>query len=353
MSAPWYEQPITDDSEILSSRVRLARNIKKYPFRRKLSPADAATMVAEATEAVTMAGSFFKNINISDFDKTGQSVFLEKHIVSPEFLNGNLPKGLLISDDQNVSVMLNEEDHVRIQAIKPGDDLTSAYETACHIDDLIEERAEFAFHTDYGYLTACPTNTGTGLRASYMVHLPCLSKSDNYLATHLFSNIAKFGVAIRGIYGEGTAPMGSIYQISNQNTLGKSEEQIILGLQSVTRNIIAQEKQARTKMLESNAMYLEDIACRAYGILTNCRMISTKEAMDLLSDIRLGFIMGNLKKSQKPTKPIYQIMMEIQQGHLQRVRGNELDEQQRDINRANYLRETLSGTSPPNPHELF
>jgi protein arginine kinase len=337
MNTPWYQEPITDESEILSSRVRLARNFKKYPFRRKLSPAAASAMVGEATEAVTMAGNFFRNLEMQTFSKTEQTVFLEKHIVSPEFINGNLPKGLLISDDQNVSVMLNEEDHVRIQSIKPGDDLKSAFETASQIDDLIEERVEFAFHTEYGYLTACPTNTGTGLRASYMIHLPALSKSDNYLSTHLFSNIAKFGVAIRGLYGEGTAPMGSIYQISNQNTLGKSEEDIIISLQSVTRNVIAQEQQARQKMEESNRRFLEDVAYRAYGILSNARMITAAEAMNLLSDIRLGYLFGLLSKP-KPAKRIYEIMMEIQPGHLQRTHGMDMDEVQRDINRADYLR---------------
>jgi protein arginine kinase len=231
--------------------------------------------------------------------------------------------------------MLNEEDHVRIQSIKPGDELPSAFETAGQIDDLIEERVEFAFHTDYGYLTACPTNTGTGLRASYMIHLPCLSKSD--LPNTVLPQITKFGVALRGIYGEGTAPMGSIYQISNQNTLGKSEEDIIIGLQNVTRNVIAKEQQARQKLLDTNRHYLEDIVYRAYGILANCRMISATEAMNLLSDIRLGYITGILHKP-KPTKQIYQIMMEIQPGHLQRNAGEEMSEQDRDLNRAEYLR---------------
>ncbi|MCL2200232.1 MAG: protein arginine kinase [Defluviitaleaceae bacterium] len=336
MSIPWYQETITDHSEILSSRVRLARNIKKYPFRRKLTDADASAMVTEATEAVTNASSFFRNLDIQTLAKTEQNVFLEKHIVSPEFLNGNLPKGLLISDDQNVSVMVNEEDHVRIQSIKPGEGLTLAYETAGQIDDLIEERVEFAFHTEYGYLTACPTNTGTGLRASYMIHLPCLSKSD--MPNTILPQIAKFGVTMRGIYGEGTAPMGSIYQISNQNTLGKSEEDIILGLQNVTRNVLAKEHMARHKLLVTQKSQMEDTVYRAYGTLANARLISAKEAMDLLSDIRLGYITKILNKP-KPTKQIYQIMMEIQPGHLQRNAGEEMTEQERDKTRADYLRQ--------------
>lgn len=340
MNTPWYQESRTDESELLSSRVRLARNIRKYPFRRKLTAEDATAMVGEATEAIIMEGShsFFRNLDIQSFDKTEQTVFLEKHIVSPEFLNGNLPKGLLISDDQNISVMLNEEDHVRIQSIKPGDSLLEAYETAGHIDDLIEERVEFAFHSEYGYLTACPTNTGTGLRASYMIHLPCLSNSN--LPNTILPQITKFGVTIRGIYGEGTAPMGSIYQISNQNTLGKSEEDIMLGLQNVTRNVVAKEQQARQKLLTTRKNYLEDTVCRAYGILANSRMISAKEAMDLLSCIRLGYLTGLLDKP-KPPKQIYQIMMEIQPGHLQRNAGEEMSEQERDYTRAKYLRETF------------
>ncbi|MCL2387295.1 MAG: protein arginine kinase [Defluviitaleaceae bacterium] len=337
MNTPWYQENATDENEILSSRVRLARNIKRYPFRRKLSSAEALSMVQEATDAVTMAGGFFRSLDMQTLAPTEQTVFLEKHIVSPEFLSGDLPKGLLISDDQNVSVMLNEEDHVRIQSIKSGEGLTLAYETASQIDDLIEERVEFAFHTDYGYLTTCPTNTGTGLRASYMIHLPCLSKSSD-LANTILPQITKFGVTIRGIYGEGTASMGSIYQISNQNTLGKSEEDIILGLQNVTRNVIAKEQQARRKLLDNSYNLLEDTIYRAYGILTNSRMISANEAMNLLSDIRLGYLLTILNKP-KPAKQIYQIMMEIQPGHLQRSAGEEMSEQERDKTRAKYLRE--------------
>lgn len=335
MSTPWYQESVTDENEILSSRVRLARNIKKYPFRRKLNVACATDMVDEATQAVTVAGNFFRNLDIAVLGKTEQTVFLEKHIVSPEFLNGNLPKGLLISDDQNISVMLNEEDHVRIQAIKPGEGLSAAFETAGQIDDLIEERVEFAFHTEYGYLTACPTNTGTGLRASYMIHLPCLSKSD--LPNTILPQITKFGVAIRGIYGEGTAPMGSIYQISNQNTLGKSEQDIILGLQNVTQTVIEQEQQARQNLITTRKAHLEDTVYRAYGTLASARLISANEAMTLLSDIRLGYITGILQKPKLP-KQIYQIMIEIQPGHLQRNAGTEMSEQERDTVRAKYLR---------------
>ena len=337
MNKPWYQDEATDLCYILSSRVRLARNFKKYPFKRKLDINRSIEMVAEAKEALTIAGShqYFRSLDINGLASSEQKVFLEKHIVSPEFLSDTKPSGLFISDDQNVSVMIGEEDHIRIQSVRPGESLTSALETAGQIDDLIEERVEYAFHSEYGYLTSCPTNTGTGLRASYMIHLPCLEKSD--MLKNLLPQIAKFGVTLRGIYGEGTAPMGSIYQISNQTTLGKSEEVIIQGLQNVTENVIANERVASEKLVNSRRKYLEDKVYRAYGILSNCRIISAKEAMSLLSDIRLGYLTGVLEKPM-PRMRIYQIMMEIQPGHLQRAKGEEMTDEEMNIARALYLR---------------
>ncbi|MCL2048224.1 MAG: protein arginine kinase [Defluviitaleaceae bacterium] len=339
MPTPWYQESITDESEILSSRVRLARNIKKYPFRKTITPVGALTMVTEATQAIESAGEnrFFLKIDMNTLNQTEQAVFQEKHIVSPEFISGKLPKGLMLSRDENISVMLNEEDHVRIQAIKPGEGLSLAYETAGQIDDLLEEHLEFAFSAEYGYLTACPTNTGTGLRASYMLHLPCLSKTVD-LSKTVLPQLTKVGVTLRGIHGEGTSSMGNIFQISNQNTLGKSETDIILGLQNVTHTVIQKEQQARENILSTNRSQIEDIVYRAYGILTNSRMISASEALDLLSDIRLGYITGLLAQP-KPAKQIYQIMMEIQPGHLQRTAGTEMSEQERDIKRSEYLRQ--------------
>ena len=333
----WYNEQAVGDGQILSSRVRLARNVRKYPFRKKLCTVRAAEMVDDVTQATQIAGSsrYFHVLDIKSLGEVEQNVFLEKHIVSNEFLAVNLPKGLLVNDSQNTSVMINEEDHVRIQAVTAGDDIKSSYDTACQIDDLIEERLEYAFHAEYGYLTACPTNTGTGLRASYMVHLPCLDKND--VANKLLPHVAKFGITLRGIYGEGTAPMGSIYQISNQNTLGKSEEEIMAGLKAVTKNILDHELKSREKILESNKCYLEDKVYRAYGILANVRVISANEAMNLLSDVRLGFL-SNILGKPRPTKQIYQIMMEIQPGHLQRAAATFMNDQERDIARAAYLR---------------
>jgi len=340
MNTPWYQSELIDQNQILSSRVRLARNIKKYPFQKKLSAKDASAMVLEAKLSVIRVGNNmpFHQLDILELSETEQKVFLEKHLVSPEFLRGTLPKGLLVSDDQNMSVMLNEEDHIRIQSVCPGDGLERAFETANQIDDLIEESIEFAFHSEYGYLTACPTNVGTGLRASYMIHLPCLDISGQL--KDIVPHITKFGITLRGIYGEGTAPMGSIYQISNQRTLGKSEEDIINDLQNVTKNVIDHENQARDKFIKTRRNYLEDKIYRAYGILKYSRKITAQEAMDLISDVRLGFL-SEILDAPKPSKQLYQIMMEIQPGHLQRIAGQEMSDTERDTARAKYLRETF------------
>jgi protein arginine kinase len=278
---------------------------------------------------------FHAPIDIASITETEGRVFLEKHIVSPEFIKSELPKGLMLTEDANASIMINEEDHIRIQTITAGDGLDESLEAANRIDDLIEESVEYAFHAEYGYLTACPTNTGTGLRASYMIHLPMLEKTNQL--KNLLPAISKFGITLRGIHGEGTESMGGIYQISNQVTLGKSESEIIHGLKNVTRNVTEKEKMLCKTVLEQRKPDIENNIYRAYGILAYSRKINTKEAMDLLSEVRLGYISG-LLGLPRPAKRIYQIMMEIQSGHLQRIAGEELDESDRDYARAEYLR---------------
>ena len=335
----WYKDIRTDENQILSSRVRLARNIKKYPFNKKLTAAIAENMIKEAVDSVindrSAVKDMFLNLNLHELGQAEQKVFLEKHIVSPEFIKNELPKGLLLTDDTNTGIMINEEDHIRIQTVTPGDSLAEAFDMANHIDDLIEESLEYAFHSEYGYLAACPTNTGTGLRASYMIHLPALEKSGQL--KNILPNLSQFGITLRGIYGEGTESMGCIYQISNQTTLGKSERDIIQSLQSITYKVIEQENLLKDNMLNQNKADMENNIYRAYGILAYSRKISAKEAMELLSEIRLGYLTGLLKK-ERPEKRIYQIMMEIQPGHLQRAAGQELSEHERDTARAEYLR---------------
>ena len=339
----WYQDPRTVDGPIISARVRLARNINKYPFRTKLSAESAKDMIAEATAAIkddhTVWGNQLKVIDPAIYSETDRRMFLEKHIISPEFIKNDLPKGLLIQDDFNVSIMINEEDHIRIQTISPGDNINTSWEMANRIDDLIEESLEFAFDKEYGYLTACPTNVGTGMRASFMIHLPMLEKTGQL--KNMLPAIGKFGIAVRGLYGEGTESMGGIFQISNQVTLGKSEQDIIQGVQSVSKNLIDKEYWLREKMMDKHKLDIENNIFRSYGILTYGRKATVKEAMDMLSEIRLGYGL-NLLDLPKPSKSIYQIMMEIQPGHLLKAAGEILDETEQDIARADYLRKIFS-----------
>ena len=339
MNTVWYQDPRIDSGPIISTRVRLARNLEKYPFRAKLSEEQARDMIKETTAAVMdgQAGRDNKFNEVESVKYTGldKRLYLEKHIISREFGKNEMPSGLLLQDDFNASVMINEEDHIRIQVISPGDDINAAWETANSIDDLIEESVEFAFDKDYGYLTACPTNVGTGMRVSFMIHLPMLEKTGQL--KKLLPTISKFGIAIRGLYGEGSESMGGIFQISNQITLGKSEQDIIQGLQSVTKNVIDKENWLCEGMMEHHRLEVENTVYQSYGILVYSRKITVKEAMDMLSEIRMGYALGIIDLP-RPDKSFYQIMMEIQPGHLSRVKGLDPDEIREDVLRAEYLR---------------
>ena len=338
---PWFQNTATEKNQILSSRVRLARNLANYPFYNKLSEDDAFVIVQQGEAVVGKINTLRPDnpLVAQDLRAMDQQLLLEKHILSPKYLETALYKGVFVDMHQNVSVMINEEDHIRIQAVCPGDNLPWALAAANEIDDLLEDHLDFAFDKDLGYLTACPTNVGTGLRASYMMHLPCLERTN--LLKKLFPYLIKSGMTLRGIYGEGTISMGSIYQLSNQVTLGKSEGQTIKELSAVAKNIIKRENQAFAAIQEKRPGALQDKAYRAYGILTYARTLSIKEAMGLLSDIRLGFQTGLLALSA-PTLPIYQIMMEIQPAHLHLSAGAVMEEYETNIARAEFLRRVFN-----------
>ena len=334
---PWYLSEATDSNQILSSRVRLARNIENYNFHRKLDEGDAFAITQEVETVVRRINRKRPNAPLMLHDLTGleQQLFLERHVASPKFLMGKLPKKIFTDFNQNISLMINEEDHVRIQCVYPGSDLSWALSTANKLDDLLEAHLNYAFDSKLGYLTACPTNVGTGLRASFMMHLPCLDKTDSIRKLQPF--LIKNGLTLRGIYGEGTISLGSIYQISNQVTLGKSERDIVDSLIFCTNKIITRENEIRDKILTTRRNYLQDKAYRAYGVLSHCRRITVHDAMSYLSDIRLGLLAGILDIA-RPEKPIYQLMIEVQPGHLHRFVGKTMDEQETNIARAEFLR---------------
>jgi len=332
----WYANSIVDDTPVISSRIRLARNLKKYPFFGIINPEQSKRLVQETENAL---GSHFPPVMFDGQGDIEKRRFLERHAISPEFMKINKPKELLLQNDEQISVMVNEEDHIRIQTIYAGDNIDAAWDTANKVDDLLEERVQYAFDKDYGYLTSCPTNTGTGLRASFMIHLPLTERTDGIRS--LLPAVSKFGMALRGIYGEGTEPLGHIYQVSNQITMGKSEEEIISSLKTIAGQIIENENRLRENAMSHVKIDMEDRFFRAYGTLTHARKLSAKEAMELLSAVRMGYLTRTLT-APKPNKTLYEIMMSIQSGSLQAEAGHELAENEQDIFRASYLRDIFN-----------
>lgn len=337
----WYEQAVPDSDVVISSRVRLARNLENHLFSSLLEEKEAVGLVEEVKEITPSLCDrdnrkyYACNIStLSDIDKTAM---VERHIVSPLLAEKQQTTGLILSEDETISIMINEEDHVRIQAIVAGMNLEKAYEEADRIDDIACEKLHFAYDEKYGYLTACPTNVGTGMRASCMVFLPALSSA--VMIQKLIEEVGKYGVTIRGIYGEGTKSLGSIYQISNQKTIGNSEREIIENLNRIVTQVVKQERKRREYMLSVNADELEDQVYRAYGILKYARQINSEDAMNLLSQIKFGMDCGLIAFDRKIN--IHKLMMGVQPGSLQWTLGKNVGSSTRDQSRAEYIRKEL------------
>lgn len=338
----WYEEEKSNNGIIISSRVRLARNLKKYNFYNKLSAEDAEKMIEEVKNSIigsrTVFGEQFKYIPINKLDENEKFSMVERHIISPELMRNNKPCGVLVKDDETISIMLNEEDHIRIQAIAAGDNIDEAYDTADKIDNLIEESVEYAFSEKFGYLTSCPTNVGTGLRASYMMHLPQLERTGQIRS--LTQAISKFGITVRGIYGEGSEAMGSIYQVSNQVTLGQSEREIIENLKKVVSTIVQREQELEKNAYARAKDDVEDKVWRSYGILKTARKISAKEAMQMLSNFMEAKNMGVDPMPDVNIRPV-ELMINIQPAIIQTTNGKDMTPTERDKARADYIRKIL------------
>ena len=336
----WCDNEELGNNILISSRVRLARNLRDYPFSTLLNKEQTKNMMSEVLDAFEKSKSSGKlnYINADDISDIDELANFEKNNISQYFLLNKNPKGFLINENESLSIMLNEEDHIRIQSICAGDDINNAFILSDNIDNIISEKIDYAFDDDFGFLTSCPTNVGTGLRASFMLHLPMLERSGQL--KNLVQIISKFGMTVRGWHGEGTEPMGSLYQVSNQITLGKSERDIIKNLRNVTQQIIDQELRLRENILkDNNKIDFEDKIYRSFGILSSCKKIGTREAMNLLSDVMLGNCMGFDVNKFKIN--IYKMMMYIQPGLLQKNLGCKLKEQERDIERAKFIKSML------------
>ncbi len=288
---------MNDKASILSSRIRLARNMEDFNMPVKMSEIEAREIKNRVKDALEKESVDFESFDVKDLSKVELDQLIENRVISKELTFTPEISSFLVTSDGGATIMLNEEDHIRIQAIKPDFDLWEAWEDASKLDDLIDRNTDYAFDSEFGYLTTCPTNTGTGLRASVMVHLPFLTAIGG--VSNLASSVGKVGVVIRGYYGEGSEPYGGIYQISNQTTLGNSEEDIIRKVEAISTQIIYRESLARRKALQENELLIEDKIFRAYGILKNSRILELKESMDHLSALRVGIYLELLDIEKK------------------------------------------------------
>ena len=321
---------------VVSTRIRLARNLSDFSFPVRMTAKEKLELCNKVSE-VAKGILDFDRIDMQNLTKTQAVSLVEQHLISPEFISEPNGKTLLLSKDKTVSIMLNEEDHIRLQIIKSGLCLKEAYEIADEIDTKLSEKLSFAFSEKLGYLTQCPTNLGTGMRASVMLHLPALQKGR--AVSRIASNLSKLGLTIRGIYGESSEPLGAMYQLSNQVSLGISEHSAIDNLNNIASQLATQEIKARDRILSD--IEIVDTVCRSLGILKTARLINHNEAMSLLSNVRLGVAQKILESLS--LESIDKLISEIQPANiLERYKDEELTVQQRDIRRADYLREKLN-----------
>lgn len=342
--ADWMTADDASSSVVLTSRVRLARNLAEAPFpgwARKKERQEVRKLLQEKIEALPVMKNGFSH-ELSTLLPLQKQVLVERHLISREQAARNEGSASVVNRKQTVSLMINEEDHLRIQAIRPSLQLKEAYQLAHSINQNLEGSVEFAVDSRLGYLTACPTNLGTGMRASSMLHLPGLVLSDQI--GPVLKGIGKLGLAVRGLYGEGTESLGNLYQISNQSTLGESEEEILERLTRVIGDVARYETQAREKLVAEDEVMLRDRIGRATGTLSYAYIVSSKEALNHLSMLRLGADLGILPATLKGDCD--RLVMETQPAHLQWKAGKKLEPEARDILRARMIRDQLHSSLP-------
>ncbi len=336
MTAKWYQQNGADGDVVISTRVRLARNLNHLPFPADMTPEQREEVITRIFDAFPSDGrGAFSCIRMNELDRRDALSMVERHLISPDFAVHPDGEGLLLSPDESVSVMIGEEDHVRIQTMHAGFALDEAFTAANCWDDFLDARFHFAFDDRLGYLTQCPTNLGTGMRASVMLHLPALQEKG--VLQQLANTVSKLGLTIRGMYGEGSRSEGAMYQLSNQVTLGITEQEAIENLKSIVVQIIKEERQYREQLRETPM--LEDRVYRSLGVLQNARLLSGKEFMSLISHVRMGVSMNVLDAID--LNCINSLMIDAQPASLMRQAGCELEPAERDARRATLVRERL------------
>ncbi|MDD3693315.1 MAG: protein arginine kinase [Oscillospiraceae bacterium] len=339
-SAKWYQKSGNQGDVVISTRVRLARNLSGVPFPSELSTErkrEVAMRVRDAIKADEKS-SDFDYLEMSNMAARDALSMVERHLISPEFSQCKEGSSVLLKKDESISIMINEEDHLRIQVMRPGLDLDEAYRTADSIDDYLDSRLEFAFDDRLGYLTQCPTNLGTGMRASIMLHLPALHERQ---AIHQLANtVSKLGLTIRGIYGEGSKPEGAIYQLSNQVTLGISEQSAMENLKGIAAQIIREERSGREQI--SRNPRFEDLVWRSLGILRTARLMSHDEFMSLVSNLRVGVALGIIPNIELDT--LSELINDAQPATIMATARRDMEPAERDIERAKMVRSRLADT---------
>lgn len=331
------------DNIILSSRIRLARNIKKQPFPNRLKDEEGRKIVNDIEEVFCdfkdskSMNQKFKNIHLWDSKSLLNKSYLEKHLISNKLIDNSNKSAFITNEDETISIMINEEDHIRMQCITAGLNIDDVYNQCNKIDDFLEEKVDYAFNDKLGYLTACPTNLGTGIRASVMIHLPSLTMNNEM--NRILNALSQVGMTIRGLYGEGSKAYGNIYQISNQVTLGIKEEDLLENLKGIVNEIINQENLSRDQLLKKYKYETEDRIFRAKALLKSARLIDAREALKLLSDVRMGVEMGILKDMDIPT--INSLLVDIQPATIQCLNDEKMNLKKINIKRAEIIRNRL------------
>ena len=338
----WYQKTGLQGDVVISTRIRFARNLNDFPFPCKLNSSKKAEVVnlvkdslKELNKNKKIKDLKLKFVDLENLNKPQKISLVERHLISPEFIRKIDGRGLILSQDESVSLMINEEDHIRLQVIKEGLNFEESFSIADLIDDILDKNLSFAFDENLGYLTQCPTNLGTGMRASVMLHLPALRESGKM--SKIASSISKLGLAIRGIYGEGTDPKADLYQLSNQVTLGLSEKASIKNLENIAMQLIMQERSARSEMVKH--IEFVDLIHRSYGVLSSARLVSESEFMKLISNVRLGVSMQEIKDIS--LEDIDSLIIDVQPAMLERKEKKELSATQKEQIRAELIRKSL------------
>ena len=334
----WYLQNGKDSDVVISSRVRLVRNLNGFKFLSKCSKEEQEKILEKIKEIVPSLGYGLKYLKLEDIDDVTKLSLVEKHLISPEFvMNNNAKKAIIVNDEENICIMLNEDDHIKLQVFSAGQELENLMNLAIELDEKIGEILNYSYSKKFGYLATSPINIGTGMKASVIVHLPALMYTGNL--SKVLRIVNNFGMSVKGLYGEGTQNQGDMYLISNNQTIGVTEKEIIANVKNIAEKVIEQERTAR-KFLGKNSLELEDRVYRAYGILTYAIKLSSDECKKLLSDVKLGVDLGIIKELDD--SKIKKLELYTKSGNLQKYFGKTLEGYEREIKRAEVIKQIIN-----------